>query len=228
MKIVDVSVIIPVYNCEKYLQYAIDSVLNQTKIPTEIIVIDDGSTDQTKKIIDSYKGQIKSIFKEHSGLSDTLNVGIKHAKGKYLAFLDADDLWIEEKLEIQFEAISENNVDMVFGYIEQFISPELNDQEKKKVLINKKILPGYSRDTLFIKKDAFFKVGFFSSNYQLGEFIEWYSRAKDLDLSSIMLPNILAKRRIHLKNMTRKTLTDRNYYAKMIKSILERRRSREN
>ena len=227
MKIIDVSVIIPVYNCENYLQYAINSVLEQTIPPKEIIVVDDGSTDQTRKVINLYKSQVIPIFKEHSGVSDTLNVGIKHAKGKYLAFLDADDLWVKEKLEVQFEAICSNNVDMVFGYIEQFLCPELNEKEKNKVLKYKKILPGYSRDTLFIKKEAFLKVGFFSYNYQVGEFIEWYSRAIDFGLKSIILPNILAKRRIHRTNMTKQALTGINHYTTIVKSILDRRRQKK-
>ena len=92
-----ISVIIPIYNVEKYLTKCIESVINQTYKNLEIILVNDGSTDNSKEIIDKYSSidsRIKVINKKNGGLSDARNVGIELAKGEYITFLDSDD-WIE-------------------------------------------------------------------------------------------------------------------------------------
>jgi glycosyltransferase involved in cell wall biosynthesis len=96
-----VSVIIPTYNRVEYIARAIDSVLNQTYQDFEIIVIDDGSTDQTKEKLIPYKDKIKYVYQENGGISEARNRGIQESTGKYLAFLDSDDWWLSEKLAEQ-------------------------------------------------------------------------------------------------------------------------------
>ena len=95
-----VSVIIPVYNAEKYVAGTINSVLSQTYREIEILIIDDGSPDGSIEICQNFKdSRIKIIRQENRGLSGARNTGIRHAQGDYLAFLDADDMWLPEKLE---------------------------------------------------------------------------------------------------------------------------------
>jgi glycosyltransferase involved in cell wall biosynthesis len=94
-----ISVIIPAYNAARWLQGAIESALNQTMRPHEIIVIDDGSTDETPGIIARYGSAIQSLQQENSGVSAARNLGLKHATGDWIAFLDADDKWAPQKLE---------------------------------------------------------------------------------------------------------------------------------
>ncbi len=96
-----VSVVIPTYNREKYLQKALSSVLAQTYQCLEIIVIDDGSTDNTGKIVRSFKKDIRYIYQENQGVSTARNVGIRNSQGDFIAFLDSDDYWFPEKTELQ-------------------------------------------------------------------------------------------------------------------------------
>lgn len=96
-----VSVIIPTYNHAKYVGRAIDSVLVQTYKNYEIIVVDDGSTDNTKAVLKPYMDKIKYIYQENKGLSSARNTGIRASKGEYLQFLDADDELLPQKFEIQ-------------------------------------------------------------------------------------------------------------------------------
>lgn len=96
-----VSVVIPTYNAEPYIARAIDSVLGQTLAADEIIVVDDGSTDATGDLVKAYGNQVRYIWQDNAGVSAARNVGIKAAKGDWIAFLDADDEWLPEKLEQQ-------------------------------------------------------------------------------------------------------------------------------
>jgi GT2 family glycosyltransferase len=104
-----VSVIIPVYNSAKYIHKAIDSVLEQTYSNYEIIVVDDGSTDETRQKLQPYRDKIRYVFQENQGSAVARNLGINLAKGDLVAFLDSDDLWsMPEKLEKQVACFQEN------------------------------------------------------------------------------------------------------------------------
>jgi glycosyltransferase involved in cell wall biosynthesis len=102
-----VSVIIPTYNCARYLPEAIDSVLAQTYRDFEIIVVDDGSTDSTQEVLAPYGDQIRVIRQANAGRGAARNAGILAAQGEYIAFLDADDLWLPQKLERQMPLFGE-------------------------------------------------------------------------------------------------------------------------
>ena len=109
-----VSVIIPSYNSARYLEKAINSVLSQTYPHIEIIVIDDGSVDNTYEVLCPYQGRIIYRHKENGGPASARNYGLTKAKGEYIAFLDADDYWLPEKLKIQIDFMRSNpDIDLV-------------------------------------------------------------------------------------------------------------------
>lgn len=121
-----VSVIMPAYNCEKYIADAIESVLKQTYSNFELIVIDDGSKDRTLEIIREYSNKdprVKALQNEkNSGVSSTRNRGISLAEGEWIAFLDSDDIWIEDKLEKQMNRVHAKSAEFVFtgvSYIDE-------------------------------------------------------------------------------------------------------------
>jgi glycosyltransferase involved in cell wall biosynthesis len=103
-----ISVVIPAYNAGRYLARAIDSVLAQTRPAAEIVVVDDGSTDDTVHVAQRYAGQIKFIRQDNAGASVARNTGIEAATGEWVAFLDADDEWLPEKLGLQAEHLARN------------------------------------------------------------------------------------------------------------------------
>ena len=111
-----ISVIVPVYNVEKYLEKCLTSLVNQTLKDIEIIVVNDGSPDNSQEIIDKYVKkykQIKSYIKGNGGLSDARNYGIKKATGEYIAFVDSDDYVTENMYEVMYEKAKSNDFDMV-------------------------------------------------------------------------------------------------------------------
>ena len=95
------SVIIPAYNRAHLISRAIDSALSQTYKPLEIIVVDDGSTDDTKKVLAKYSSKVKVIYQQNKGVSAARNIGIMNSIGKWIALLDSDDEWLPDKLESQ-------------------------------------------------------------------------------------------------------------------------------
>ena len=147
-----VSIIIPVFNASKYIEETIKSIEKQTYKNYEVIFIDDGSSDNSIEIIQKYKlknSKMKLIKSTHQGVSKTRNIGIKNARGRYLTFLDADDIWLPNKLEEQVNFIRKNNYAFVycnFKYMSdngKKVSKEIkagNKLDYKKALKNTRIL----------------------------------------------------------------------------------------
>ena len=114
----DVSVVIPAYCSEKFIHRALDSVLSQTILPKEIIVVDDGSTDNTLNVVNSYKVEEPTIrmlvlSQPNKGAGAARNLALKHSNSKYIAFLDSDDEWLPTKLETSLQFLKTNNYDLV-------------------------------------------------------------------------------------------------------------------
>lgn len=117
-----VSVVIPLYNTEKYIEETMQSILDQTYKNIEIVIVDDGSKDQSPSIVknlaEKYPGQVKYVHQKNQGVSVARNTGIENASGEYVAFLDSDDLWHPTKIEKQVESMHKNNMDACYcGYM---------------------------------------------------------------------------------------------------------------
>lgn len=169
-----ISIIIPSFNCAEYLPKAIDSVLNQTYQDFEIIIVDDGSTDNTKDILKSYieKGKIIYIYQENKGLPASRNTGIKSAKGKYIAILDGDDELVPEALEECLSAIENNNAEWC---ISNLLRVEDNKSEVKVSKVPRDnyfvniLKDDFIRMAPFFKKDALFEIGFYDEILRIRE-----------------------------------------------------------
>jgi glycosyltransferase involved in cell wall biosynthesis len=134
-----VSIIMPAYNAANYIQEAIDSVINQTFVDWELIIVDDGSTDHTKEVIAKnvlVDERIHYYYQKNGKQGKARNLAISKSKGTYLAFLDADDLWIPQKLEIQLLEIEEKNVDLVFSDSYIYSTQQQADSNKRMHTIN--------------------------------------------------------------------------------------------
>lgn len=219
-----VSVIIPVYNGVRYLADAIESVLAQTYRPAEVIVVDDGSTDGSADIAKGYTS-LHYYFQPNRGIGTARNSGVDLARGDFFAFLDADDIWIKDKLYSQMEAFNaDTGLDMAFGQVEQFLSPELDKNKKSTTNYSGEIIPGYIAGTLLIKRESFFRAGYFATNWRVGEFIDWYLKAMELGLTSFIVPDVVMKRRIHNDNIGIRERDSRTDYVRIFKASLDRRR----
>ena len=124
-----VSVVLPTYNCARFLPESVGAVLSQTYTHYEVIVVDDGSTDNTKDVLNPFMQKIRYIkLEQNKGLPVARNTGIQSARGKYVAFIDADDLWLPEKLQTDIEYFETHpEVSMVY-------SKHINIDEKGRVV----------------------------------------------------------------------------------------------
>lgn len=184
---IDISVIIPVYNSEKYIANAIDAVLKQTILPFEIIIVNDGSKDNTIKAIDQYvqdnnvpEKLIKVITQDNAGAGEARNTGLKNAGGSWIAFLDSDDSWESGKIEKVMAAIRENPMCTIIAHDEKShyvgcdradlasgLHLKYNPQEDLFVQLYRGNF--ISTTSVIVKKDLFDAIGFFDTTLQPAE-----------------------------------------------------------
>lgn len=213
---VKVSIIIPVYNAEKYLRECIESALNQTYKEIEIIAIDDGSTDSSLRILEEYSNKIEIISKMNGGTASAMNVGIKKMNGDWFKWLSADDLLypnaikdlvdVTKKLENMENCILYSNYDIINAngeVIRQFIEPDYNT--KNFFELNTILLDHYigNATTSLIHKSAFVRFGMFDEKVGFAEDYELWLRLCILNKFRLhLVPKILAKYRIHGTQLT--------------------------
>lgn len=210
-----VSVVIPVYNGERYLAEALDSVLAQEQPAFEVIVVDDGSKDGTRNIAWSYK-DVRYIYQENQGQTAALNTGLEHAAGELIAFLDSDDLWTKSKLRQQVDYLMTNpEVDIVIGQMRNF-----SDQGCEMPQGGKK-LTGIG--TMLIRSKVFERIGGFDPDYVHGKAVDWIFRAKEAGVSIRVLPDVIMYRRIHDANQSKKRENKTRDLLKLVKASIGRR-----
>jgi glycosyltransferase involved in cell wall biosynthesis len=221
-----ISVIIPVYNGERFIAKAITSILDQTYPVYEIIVIDDGSTDNTAEVIKRFPS-INYFYKENAGVSHTLNFGLQKVKGDFITILDADDYFTLDKFEKQIKFLEQNeDVEIVFGCHQRFYdkpSEELTMDEKEDM---RRILPAYFKSGMLARKSAFDKVGLFDESVKMGDFLDWYRRAEDMKVPMKLTDDIVMYRRVHDANITLKINDHISDFVKIMKASMDRRRGK--
>ena len=173
-----ISVIIPTYNCEKYISEAINSALYQTYTDYEIIVIDDGSTDNTRGIIENIYPQVRYFYLPNQGAASARNYGIRRARGAFIAFLDADDLWLPEKLEKQLKVFNADQ-ELMLVFTEHLGVDTTGFREtiflKKERLMKGDIVKNiffYSHvalPTVMVRRQVFQEIGYFDEQLNVAE-----------------------------------------------------------
>jgi glycosyltransferase involved in cell wall biosynthesis len=221
-----VSIIMPVYNCEKYVAEAIESILTQTYKNIELICINDASTDKSRDVLKSFGDRITLIdLDTNKGIAKGRNVGIPFSAGEFIAFADADDIWNPQKLFLQMEQFSKDPyLDISFCMIQNFLSPDASKELGASRQFPTGPIPGQISGTFVAKRSSFDRVGLLDEVYRVGEFIDWMARAHELGLKQSMVPEVLYLRRAHETNTTLSKAT-RVDYLKIAKAALERKRA---
>jgi len=222
-----VSVVIPAYNAAEFLAEALDSVLAQTYQPLEVIVVDDGSEDETPQVVAPYAGKVTYIHKPHGGgCGGTRNVGIRAASGEWIAFLDADDVWIPAMLEKLVEASSETGADLVFcDYLKlingSVVGPSnlerrgfktrMDTLAPKGVLLNAfellvEVGCYIGASSVLVRRDALLQIGLFDESIYHTDDLDLWLRLS-LRYLFAAVDDALVLCRVHARNMSRDTWT---------------------
>ncbi|BAL75561.1 glycosyltransferase family 2 protein [Bradyrhizobium cosmicum] len=196
-----VSVVIAAYNAQGYIAEAIESVLGQTVPPDEVIVIDDGSTDGTRSVLERFAGRIVALTQGNSGQAVAVNQGLALARGELIGFCDADDLWTARKQELQLARLErDGELDAVFGKVQQFVSPDVPEQQRARLTPAVEIMPGELKQCMLIRRDALMRIGAFDETLPATFFIAWLGRAKQGGLKTAHVDDIVVRRRLHPGN----------------------------
>jgi len=216
-----VSCIVPVYNGARYLGDALDSILAQTSPAGEIVVVDDGSTDDTPDVMDRYAGRIRAVRQANAGPSAARNAGLELSTGELIAFLDADDLWLPDKLGRQLAVLDAHPGAMLcFCGIVNFregSGPSGGPSEWPQ--------SPFSPCTVLVRRTLFADVGAFDPSLRSGEDTEWFLRVMMRKIAYKVLPDVLVRRRQHDANLTRTHPPSQERLLRLVKMTLDRKRT---
>lgn len=229
-----VSCIVPVFNGERYLAEALDSILAQTYRALEVVVADDGSTDGTAEILRRYGDRVRVCRQPNSGAPAARNLGLAQARGALIAFLDADDLWHPEKLARQVARFAADAaLDVSVTHIRNFWIDELrHEAERFEGHPLAQSQPGYVTVTMLARRSVFERVGGFNTALTVGDPTEWFVRAADAGARMELLADTLVFRRMHRGNLSwhadgerRMTGAMQSALVRVVKESLDRRRA---
>jgi len=223
-----VSIIIPTYNRDKYICDAIDSVFAQTYKDYEVIVVDDGSTDSTKEVVKKYGDRVRYFYQNNQGPSVARNHGVDRSSGEYLAFLDDDDLWLPNFLEIQVRALDEEG-GLAFVCSGAYVVNETGKQiDIWKMRANNSFLDLYHMNfvltlTVLLRRQYFDIVGGFDRRFKICQDYDLWLRLA-MKYKFRYQDMLLAKYRLHKGNISKNLVMRGKDHA----MILSRKVFREN
>jgi glycosyltransferase involved in cell wall biosynthesis len=197
-----VSVIVPVFNGARFLCQALDSIVAQDYDTTELIVIDDGSTDDSGRIARQYP-RARVIYQANQGCGAAKNTGLAAAQGEFLAFLDADDIWLPGKLRLQVETLRHNfGAGLTAGHMAFFLEPGADRPAWVPAAFLNAPQPAYLPSGLMIRRTVFDRIGIFEPTFLICNDFEWLARARDAGVPDIITPEVVVRRRVHRDNLT--------------------------
>lgn len=220
-----VSVIIPTYNRSAFLLDVLESVCRQTRKPYEVIVVDDGSTDNTRKALFNSGYKVNYIYQKNCGPAAARNAGIAKARGNVLAFLDDDDLLLPRALELAVGRLEDKiclEADIVSGLIMLVENvKKVNGKYTHKAI--PPVWPERIIGSAVIAKKVFDRVGLFDETLSLGEDIDWFMRAREKQVRFFTLSEVTYLYRIHKTNRTKNTRDVQKSMLKVLRKSLARR-----
>jgi len=222
-----VSCIVPAHNSAAFIRDALDSILTQTHRPLEIIVVDAGSTDDTATIARSHAPDIRLLEIGDRSPAVARNAGIDAASGPFVAFLDADDLWLPEKTARQLRFLSENPQFGACITLAQNFWPAALSDEESSFDGHRRAQPiaGYASITLLAHRAFFDRIGRFREDLWHSDSTEWFIRVGERDEAIGLVSEVLVRRRLHEANLSRRLSgRARDEFLDLIKQSRDRRK----
>ena len=219
-----VSTIVPVYNAEAHLDQAIRSVLAQSYTPTEVILVDDGSTDRSPDLAASFGDRVRLIRQPNHGAAHARNHGLQVARGDLVAFLDADDVRLPHKLERQVEQLqTAPNAQYSIGKIRHFLEPgKVVPPGFKKDLLDRDVV-GRLLGTLLARRAVFDVVGPLDDSLTVAHDTDWFVRANELGIPMVVLDDVVMLKRIHEDNISHQAAVNSKELLQLFRRSIRRR-----
>lgn len=214
------SVVIPAYNASETLAETLDSVLGQSITPAEVIVIDDGSTDETARMVSSYPAPVRLVSQSNHGCGHATSTGIELSEHPIIAGLDADDIWLPHKMQRQLDYLATHPETSIVCSQWRLFQHNNPDRE------NGPVKDGYGRSTLVIRREVYEQIGkIVDPPGNRGELIDWLARCRDAGLSIDLIPEVLSLRRIIAGSLSygRNQELDRGYLDVARRAILRKK-----
>lgn len=213
------SVVIPAFNAAGFIGETMASVMAQSHLPTKIIIVDDGSTDDLGAALAGLDAPLRLVRQDNSGPGSATTRGMAEVKTEFVATLDADDLWDPDKIEQQMAILQAGPADISFTRMRSFGADAhtANSDEQKS---------GWARSTMLMRLETFHKIGPVEDMPGFrGEMVEWMARARALDIKMHMLEAPLARRRIHKGSLSwqRDPAQDKGYMEVVLRAMRRRK-----
>lgn len=211
---ISVSVVIPAWNAARYVGDAVESALSQSVTPDEIIVVDDGSTDQTSDCVRKFGSRVNLISQPNGGAAAARNRGIAAAHGEAIALLDADDLMAPQRLELQRAVLTcDPNCAIALGRQLTFRSEPDRIALDSGMASQSAVRPGFVPSAAMIRTSVFDLVGPFDAELRIGDFLDWITRAQSRGAPIKTMEQVVAYRRLHEESLSRSAGTQ---YASLV------------
>ena len=219
-----ISVIVPAYNAEDFLAEALESVIRQNYEPLEIIVVDDGSTDGTAEAAKSFGERVRYLHQENSGPAAARNAGLRAARGELLSFLDADDLWPEDKLKVQLAGLARDpSREAVIGRVQlQLLSISPGGERKYENFDAPKV--GFNLGSGLYRKSVFERLGYLNPDLEPSEDADFFLRMWENGVPLAIIEPVSLYYRLHGDNLTRERGRRDAFFVAALKKSLDRRR----
>lgn len=219
-----VSAAIVVRNGERFLAEALQSIARQNRQPDEVIVIDGQSTDRTATIAQSFSG-VRYLLQPDLGIANARNLAIRVARGDYIAFLDADDLWTPDKLQMQMDFMLANpHLQYTTTQLRLFYAADTPQRPGFRSEGFDQGIEGRFPGTMLARREVFDRVGPFDPNFEIGFEVDWFARAQDAGVPSAVIEQVLLHKRIHAdNNAARREHFRREWFIVMRRSLLRKR-----
>ena len=221
-----VSVVIPVHDMGRYLGDALRSAFAQDYRPIEVIVVDDGSNDDTADVARSF-AEVDYLHQAQQGVAAARNAGIARSRGEFIALLDADDMWEPNKLTLQVGWLLEHPET---GYVAAHFRNFLEEGVARPGWIKEEQLVEEQKGgvpNLVARRSVFEKIGVFDPAHKSGSDLDWSVRAMDAGIGMAVLPHVLLRRRIHASNHSHHWRGGKEMLLRALKASIDRRRVRD-
>ncbi len=213
-----ISVVIPCHNNADHVGEAITSALAQSHAPAEVIVVDDGSSDDSRAVITHFGDRVRLLSQPNRGAAAARNAGVGLAAGAVIAFLDGDDAWPVDSLAIRLAVMAANGADLVYGGVRQCLGAVGHDAPTLG-----SVIAGRLAGAMLVRRTVFGRVGPFDERLATAETIDWVARARALGVREAASPETVLFRRIHGANLMIRTEAPARNCLGVLRTVVRRR-----